>query len=262
MKLHNFWAQSGHNVSPLFYFNSEVLQTADRRHHEGAIARRDIIAHVGTARRSQASCLSHALIFALPSATPTHYRHHYASGAGSTAVQSEGDVEVFQFKKSTRSRELVLAKNAAAVSLNLESTVMSRSSGPSYDDAYLKELKASTPNGRLSSSLQAENEISVDINEPSLQVMETGTGLRTRGVIYQGSQGTLRSSQKGKDIGGRRLSSGDPRSRRGDEADGPHPESRLMREEDELGEAEEEPASVDFLKFPTQTPQESSATAF
>ncbi|KAM6494395.1 Nineteen complex-related protein 2 domain containing protein [Amanita muscaria] len=156
--------------------------------------------------------------------------------------EEEGDGEVFQSKKSTLSRKLALGKNAAAVSLNLESTTVSRSNGPTYDDAYLKELKASTPNARPV-VVQAENEMSVDINEPPLRVLEIGA---ESGETAIPSESSIKVTKERRERLRKAKISGEEDyislavTRRGDEADGPHPESRLMREEDELGEAEEE----------------------
>lgn len=79
----------------------------------------------------------------------------------------EDDGEVFQIKKSSLSKKLALGKGAAYVysariiasigSLVFDSyrnliptppAIPTSSSGPTYDAAYLEELKANTPSGR------------------------------------------------------------------------------------------------------------------
>lgn len=78
----------------------------------------------------------------------------------------ESGGEVFQVKKSTLSRKLTLGKHPALVvhafptedshlylkcrniPLNLEQATISPHRGPTYDQAYLKELKAKTPSSR------------------------------------------------------------------------------------------------------------------
>jgi GC-rich sequence DNA-binding factor len=63
----------------------------------------------------------------------------------------------------------------SAVSLNLDTAVISRNNGPTYDEAYLRELKASTPNARPVVAA-TETEMSIDITETSLQAIDIGAG--------------------------------------------------------------------------------------
>ena len=63
----------------------------------------------------------------------------------------------------------------SGVSLNIESTVISRNNGPTYDDAYLRELKASTPNARPVVAA-TETEMSIDIAETPLPVIDIEAG--------------------------------------------------------------------------------------
>ena len=63
----------------------------------------------------------------------------------------------------------------SAMSLDFESTVVAQNRGPTYDDAYLKELKASTPNARHIVT-PAEDDMSVDISETAFQTLDVITG--------------------------------------------------------------------------------------
>lgn len=61
------------------------------------------------------------------------------------------------------------------MTLDFENTVVTQNRGPMYDDAYLKELKASTLSARPIVA-PTENEMSIDISETSLQTLDIITG--------------------------------------------------------------------------------------
>jgi len=107
-----------------------------------------------------------------------------------------GDGEVFQLKKSSLSRKLTLAarpayanvrttvksglltrsiSSALPVSLD-QATITPRSNGsPIYDQAYLSQLKASTPSSRrvapVAESYDAD--VSMDLGDVSMEATET-----------------------------------------------------------------------------------------
>ncbi|KAF8726431.1 hypothetical protein AX14_004859 [Amanita brunnescens Koide BX004] len=153
--------------------------------------------------------------------------------------EEEGDGEVFQVKKSSLSRKLALGKNAAAMSLDFESTVVAQNRGPTYDDAYLKELKASTPNARHIVT-PAGDDMSVDISETAFQTLDVIT---ETGETSIPSESSIKVAKERRERVRKAKISGDDDyislavTRRDDNV---HPESRLVREEDELGEVEEE----------------------
>jgi len=61
------------------------------------------------------------------------------------------------------------------VTLDFENTVITQNHGPMYDDAYLKQLKASTPNARPIVA-PTDNDMSIDISETSLETLDVITG--------------------------------------------------------------------------------------
>ncbi|KAH9936526.1 GCFC-domain-containing protein [Fomitopsis serialis] len=175
----------------------------------------------------------------------------------SFGADEEGEGEAFQVKKSNLSRKLALgqhpasAGNVKTASIDLPSPSRSDSS-VRYDAAYLKQLKASTPSTRPSMpegdlsydadmsmvedslpqshmtgiiDLSAEAELETTIPSASaVQVArEKRERLRTLGTSSTSGDYISLSVSKGSDF-----------------SQGPHPESRLVREEDELGEADDE----------------------
>ncbi|KZT67273.1 hypothetical protein DAEQUDRAFT_673635 [Daedalea quercina L-15889] len=166
----------------------------------------------------------------------------------SFGADEEGEGEVFQVKKSNLSRKLALgrhpASNVKAASVELPSSARSDSS-IRYDAAYLSELKASTPSVRPSlqeGDLSYDADMSVveeslpqshiigeepEIVIPSASTVQVAKEKRER-------LRALRASGTGEDYISLSV------SKRDDLSQGPHPESRLMREEDELGDADDE----------------------
>ncbi|KAJ7069752.1 nineteen complex-related protein 2-domain-containing protein [Mycena amicta] len=147
--------------------------------------------------------------------------------------------EVFKVKKSNLSQRLslgthpALAKNVAA----------SPNRGPTYDQAYLNELKASTPTSRPTSSDPYDADMSMDVDistaDISFQdVQESATFIPSESSIKHARdrRGLLRKMGVSDENDFISLSV----AKRSDEYQGPHPESRLVREEDDLGEGDDE----------------------
>ncbi|KAJ3572963.1 hypothetical protein NP233_g2748 [Leucocoprinus birnbaumii] len=153
----------------------------------------------------------------------------------------EGDGEVFQLKKSSLSRKVALGKHPSGIPLNLNQASISPASGPKYDQAYLNELKAGTPSARPSTNTDP---ITIpDGHDSSMQILDvemedTETMIHSESSIKAAKERRERLRKTG-------LSAEDDFisltvTRREDVDQGPHPESRLVREEDELGEGEDE----------------------
>ncbi|KAF8073909.1 nineteen complex-related protein 2-domain-containing protein [Lyophyllum atratum] len=156
----------------------------------------------------------------------------------------EGGGEVFQVKKSNLSRKLALGTHPASVPLNLEQATISPNRGPTYDQAYLKELKASTPSSRpppVSDVYDAD--MSMDVEEVSTMAMST-TDSFSEAIIP--TESSIKVAKERRERLRKTGVSGEEEFislsvvRKSDEYQGPHPESRLMREEDELGEGDDE----------------------
>ena len=147
-----------------------------------------------------------------------------------------------------------------------QASISPRSNGaPIYDKAYLSELKASTPTARppLPERDSHGADISMDADDFSTQTIETvdvfGTVayfsstacLMLTKVLLEESEtaipsesSILASKQKRERL--RDISSTGQEdyislsvAKQDDQSRGPHPESRLMREEDELGEGDD-----------------------
>ncbi|KAG6836834.1 hypothetical protein H0H93_002514 [Arthromyces matolae] len=160
--------------------------------------------------------------------------------------EEESNGEVFQVKKSNLSRKLALGTHPASIALNLEKVSISQS-GPSYDAAYLKELKASTPSSRpppppSSDSYDADMSMNIDVDDVSGMGMDTAESFTEAIIPTELSIKTTKERRKQLRKTG---ASGEEDFislsvvRKADEPTGPHPESRLMREEDELGEGDD-----------------------
>ncbi|KAI0747373.1 nineteen complex-related protein 2-domain-containing protein [Fomes fomentarius] len=157
--------------------------------------------------------------------------------------EEEGDGEVFQLKKSSLSKKLKLGK--AAPGVNLETTITPKSTGPTYDAAYLSQLKANTPSARfpLPAGDSYDADISMDVDSPAqlsalsnIADEETETAIPSASSVLAAKQKRerLRASKPGEDYISLSL------TKRSDYSQGPHPDSRLVREEDELGDADDE----------------------
>ncbi|KAF8551693.1 GCFC-domain-containing protein [Imleria badia] len=131
----------------------------------------------------------------------------------------------FQIKKSSLSRKLTLGSHPACVSLPAtldQATISTHSNGaPVYDQAYLSELRASTYSARPPTN----NDI-YDTVIPSQSRIVAAKERRERLRV-----GTAEQEQDYISLSVTKLP---------DISQGPHPESRLMREEDEVGEGDDE----------------------
>ncbi|EDR13826.1 uncharacterized protein LACBIDRAFT_309262 [Laccaria bicolor S238N-H82] len=157
------------------------------------------------------------------------------------ADDEEGGEEVFQVKKSNLSKKLALGTHPATVALN---SSISTSRGPTYDQTYLNQLKASTPTSRprladdaydADTSMNIDvslNDMDVDIDDSASFNLPSESSIK----VAKEKRERLRKTQAAGEEDFISLSL----TRRADEPPGPHPESRLVREEDELGEGEDE----------------------
>ena len=115
------------------------------------------------------------------------------------------------------------------------------STGPTYDAAYLSQLKASTPSARPPQPADSyDADVSMDVDSPAqLSALsaiaddQADTAIPSASSILAAKQKRerLRSNKGSDDYISLSL------SKRDDFSQGPHPESRLMREDDELGDA-------------------------
>jgi GC-rich sequence DNA-binding factor len=134
---------------------------------------------------------------------------------------------------------------------------------PSYNAAYLSELKASTPSSRRPPNNDPyDADMSMDVGDISMQSIDTVDVLGmlctflpsyitdTRCVAADNDStipsesSILNAKQKRERIRTTAASSGEDYIslsviKQSDESKGPHPDSRLMREEDELGEGDD-----------------------
>ncbi|KAF5360932.1 hypothetical protein D9756_004921 [Leucocoprinus leucothites] len=153
----------------------------------------------------------------------------------------EGDGEVFQLKKSSLSRKVALGKHPSAIPSNLDQATITPSSGPRYDQAYLNELKASTPSARPPTNNDTVS--TPDEHDPSIQIVdvemeEATTMIHSESSIKAAKERRERLRKTGLSTEEDFISLSV--TRREDIDQGPHPESRLVREEDELGEGDDE----------------------
>ncbi|ESK88444.1 gc-rich sequence dna-binding factor-like protein [Moniliophthora roreri MCA 2997] len=155
--------------------------------------------------------------------------------------EDEEGGEAFRVKKSKLSRKLTLGKHPVNIPTNLDQATIS-ASRPTYDQAYLNELKAKTPSARapILSSDPYDADMSVEVDDiPGTSIAETSDIMT---IIP--SESSIRMAKERRERLRASKASGNEDfislSVTKSEYQGPHPESRLMREEDELGEADEE----------------------
>ncbi|KAF6755800.1 nineteen complex-related protein 2-domain-containing protein [Ephemerocybe angulata] len=159
------------------------------------------------------------------------------------AEEEEGEGEVFQIKKSKLSKSLTLGKLASNVPLNLEQASISPSR-PTYDQAYLNELKATTPTSRPPQYASADADMSMDV-EVSTRSVDVFEDADASGEAFIPSESSVKAVKEKRERLRKLKVSGEEDfislsvTRRSEDS-GPHPESRLVREEDELGEGEDE----------------------
>ncbi|KAI0699950.1 nineteen complex-related protein 2-domain-containing protein [Cerioporus squamosus] len=161
--------------------------------------------------------------------------------------EEEGEGEVFKLKKSSLSKKLQLGKSSIGIPPSaFEPTIARQSTGPTYDAAYLSQLKASTPTVRpaLPTGESYDADVSMEVDSPvqlaaPSSIADDGsaeTAIPSASSILAAKEkrDRLRKSKVGEDYISLSL------TKRDDFSQGPHPESRLMREEDELGDADDE----------------------
>ncbi|KNZ73075.1 GC-rich sequence DNA-binding factor [Termitomyces sp. J132] len=160
------------------------------------------------------------------------------------ADEEESGGEAFQVKKSNLSRKLALGTHPASIALNLEKVTISQS-GPTYNEAYLKELKASTPSSRpppVSDPYDAD--MSMNVDEVSSTMVADAESSFTEAIIP--TESSIKAAKERREKLRKTGVSGEEDFislsvvRRADEPEGPHPMSRLVREEDEMGEGDDE----------------------
>ncbi|KAH0832088.1 GCFC-domain-containing protein [Lanmaoa asiatica] len=140
----------------------------------------------------------------------------------------------FQIKKSSLSRKFTLGSHPASLPATLDqATIGAHSNGaPVYDQAYLSELRASTYSARPPTNndiYDAGTFMTVDE-----KATDTAIPSQSRIVAAKERRERLRGDTAEQEYISLSV------TKRADISHGPHPESRLMREEDEVGEGDDE----------------------
>ncbi|KAG6817011.1 hypothetical protein H0H87_000907 [Tephrocybe sp. NHM501043] len=158
--------------------------------------------------------------------------------------EEESGGEVFQVKKSSLSKKLALGTHPASVPLNLDKATISNR-GPTYDQAYLNELKASTPSTRPPPASDSYDvDMSMDVDDITTMVVDGVDKFANTAIIP--TESSIKSARERRERLRKTGASGEEDFislsviRKADEPSGPHPSSRLVREEDELGEGDDE----------------------
>ncbi|KIY62847.1 hypothetical protein CYLTODRAFT_494369 [Cylindrobasidium torrendii FP15055 ss-10] len=151
---------------------------------------------------------------------------------------------VFQVKKSRLSQQSAKSSKQSQSILDISISSTASSSGPTYDAAHLDELRASTrkaPRPAVENdSYDADMSMSVDdVQEVTMSIVDeeqpAGTAIHTESHIKQAKERRERARKAPGEEDYISLSL----TTRSDEK-GPHPSSRLVREDDELGEGDDE----------------------
>ncbi|KAK7035518.1 hypothetical protein VNI00_011811 [Paramarasmius palmivorus] len=168
-------------------------------------------------------------------------------GGEDEEVEEGGDA--FQLKKSKLSRKLALGQSSANVPTNLDQATISPSR-PTYDQAYLNELKASTTSTRapvpLSDPYDADmSMMSLDADNVQGNEVTASENLPESSETIIPSESSVKQAKERRERLRAAKASGNEdfislSVTKAPEYQGPHPESRLVREEDELGEADDE----------------------
>ncbi|KAJ7718488.1 nineteen complex-related protein 2-domain-containing protein [Mycena maculata] len=166
------------------------------------------------------------------------------------ADEDEGGGEVFKVKKSNLSQRLRLGTHPSNIVPSYLDRAISPHCGPTYDQAYLNQLKASTPSSRapIPSGDPYDADMSMDIGDMSVDIsvqeFETTDVFDSSTSIP--SESSIKVARERRERLRTAAASGEDDFislsvvKRPEESQGPHPESRLMREEDELGEGDDE----------------------
>ncbi|KAL5482670.1 hypothetical protein ACEPAI_9264 [Sanghuangporus weigelae] len=167
----------------------------------------------------------------------------------------EGDGETFQVKKSNLSRKLKLAPSVASSTAlfgDLDNTQATpQASSVIYSKEYLSELKASTQSApspsRLPDNNAAEPEIILDASEMSGAMIVDDESTAALAAEIPSESSIVAARQRRERLRTTAATDQDDSdfisltvTRREDLYQGPHPESRLMREDDDLGEGDDE----------------------
>ncbi|KAG7098864.1 hypothetical protein E1B28_000767 [Marasmius oreades] len=147
--------------------------------------------------------------------------------------EGEENTGAFQLKKSKLSRKMAVG----SIPQNLDQATISPSR-PTYDQAYLNELKASTPSARAPAPATDPSDIDISGGTAvgttdAFENLETFIPSESSIKTARERRERIRTSATGTDD---YISLSVSKY----EDQGPHPESRLVREEDELGEADDE----------------------
>lgn len=178
----------------------------------------------------------------------------------SFGAEEEGSEDVFKIKKSTLSQKLTLRQHPASPGTppsNLDQASISPHTdrGPVYDEAYLNELKASTPSSRP--RLPEGNDgtpIHSVLGDSAMQILDTiGNDTEVAAIPSQSAVLAAKEKRERMRAAGPSSSHADEYislslTTRVDEYQGPHPESRLMREDDDLGEGDDDFAEYTSAK--------------
>ncbi|KAF9026128.1 GCFC-domain-containing protein [Hymenopellis radicata] len=169
---------------------------------------------------------------------------------GGAEDEEEGSDDIFQVKKSKLSRKLTLGKSKHSQDIipNLDQASISPNRGPTYDEAYLNELKASTRRAPppaadpYDADMSMDIDMSVDVDDVSMQVLDDSFVSASSSIP---SESSIKVAKERRERMRTTTASGEDdfislSLTRKSEDLGPHPESRIMREDDELGEGDDE----------------------
>ncbi|KAI0251981.1 nineteen complex-related protein 2-domain-containing protein [Lactifluus subvellereus] len=166
------------------------------------------------------------------------------------ADEEGGNEEVFKIKKSSLSQKLTLRQHPASLgtlSPNSDQASISSSAatGPVYDEAHLNELKANTLSSRPKSAAHDDGTLLDstlgDMTIESLDDFDPGqTTIPSQSFVLAAKEKRERLRTTGSTSSHADEYISLSLTKRDDEYQGPHPESRLMREDDDLGEGDDD----------------------
>ncbi|KAI5896867.1 uncharacterized protein SCHCODRAFT_02491843 [Schizophyllum commune H4-8] len=173
------------------------------------------------------------------------------------AEEQESEGTEFKVKKSKLSQKLSHG-NKSALPPNLDqASITPQSSAPKYDQNYLNELKANTPTARPTFAADVDPEMAMDVDSTDMAVsvidvdaldepVEPAPLIPTESTVKAAKERRERSRKTGQPADEDFISLS--LVQRETEYQGPHPTSRLMREEDDLGEGDDEFAEYTSAK--------------
>ncbi|CAL1712429.1 unnamed protein product [Somion occarium] len=163
--------------------------------------------------------------------------------------EEEGDVEEFKIKKSKLSKRVTHVSSHIPAAPYAPTISTPSSGGPTYSAAYLSELKAATPSARpvLPEDESISYDADVSMSEVDTFVASSSISsivdltMEEKETIIPSTSSIEAVKQKREHMRKTGVSEDFiSLSITKRESQGPHPMSRLMREEDEIGEAEDE----------------------